>query len=366
MSNYVGSRRAANLFSYLDDSIDAVLIVNARMPFLDLNFRYLTDIRGGLFESSYAIATPKNITIITSALEEGIARKSGCRLVVANTAKEMEVALKRMMRGKRVVGLNMSGVSYTTVKYLRKNLKGIVLKDVSKHLTKARTIKDMDEIERIGEACRIASRVAEEIPDILEIGMTEKQAAAEIDYLLKQRGADGLAFDTIAAFGSATALPHYQPGDRKLRRGSTALFDFGANYKNYKSDITRTYFTKPMDRHLERIYGIVAEAQMTAVKGMRPGIRAKKIDLAARNVIEKAGYGKQFFHSTGHGLGISEHDPGTLAERSKDVLRENMVLTVEPGIYLSGKGGVRIEDDILVTCTTGRFLTSASRDLTLI
>jgi len=366
MRNYIGARRAANLFSYLDDSIDAVLIVNARMPFLDLNFRYLTDIRGGLFESSYAIATPRDVTIITSALEEGIARKSGCRLVVANTAKQLEDGLKGMMRGRKVVGLNMNGVSYTTVKYLRKNLKGIVLKDVSKHLTKARTIKDEDEIERIGKACRIASKVAEEIPDILEIGMTEREAAAEIDYLLKQRGADGLAFDTIAAFGPATALPHYQPGDRRLRRGSTALFDFGANYKNYKSDITRTFFTKPIDKHLERIYGIVAEAQMTAVKSMRPGIRAKKIDLAARNVIEKAGYGKQFFHSTGHGLGISEHDPGAIAERSKDVLRENMVLTVEPGIYFSGKGGVRIEDDILVTSKDGKFLTTASREMTLI
>lgn len=366
MRTYVGSRRATSLFSYIDDSVDAVLIVNARMPFLDLNFRYITDIRGGVFESSYAIATPRGVTIITSALEEGIARRSGCRLVVANTAKQMEAGLKRMVRGKKVVGLNMSGVSCTTMKHLRKNLKGIALKDVSKQLNKARTIKDADEIERIGRACKIASKVAEEIPDILEIGMTEREAAAEIDYLLKQRGADGLAFDTIAAFGPATALPHYQPGNRRLRRGSTALFDFGANYRNYNSDITRTFFTRPIDKRLERIYGIVAEAQMTAVESMKPGVRAKKIDRAARNVIEKAGYGKQFFHSTGHGLGISEHDPGILAEKSKDVLRENMVLTVEPGIYLSGKGGVRIEDDIVITGTNGKFLTTASRDLTLI
>ena len=366
MKGYIGSRRAANLFSNLDGSIDAVLIVNARMPFLDLNFRHLTDIRGGLFESSYAIATPKDVTIITSVLEEGIARRSGCKVVVANTAKQMEEGLKKLMRGKKVVGLNMNGVSYATVKYLRKQLKGFKLKDVSKQLNKARTIKDEDEIERIGMACKIASRVAEEIPDVLEIDMTEKAAAAEIDYLLRQRGADGLAFDTIAAFGPATALPHYQPGERKLKRGSTALFDFGANYKNYNSDITRTYFTKPIDRQLERIYGIVAEAQMTAVKSMRPGVKAKKIDLAARNVIEKAGYGKQFIHSTGHGLGISEHDPGILAERSKDTLRENMVLTVEPGIYLPGKGGVRIEDDILITCINGKFLTTANRNLTSI
>lgn len=363
MKDYVGSHRAANLFSHIDDSIDAVLIVNARMPFLDLNFRYLTDIRGGLFESSYAIATPKEVTIITSELEEGIARRSGCRVVVANSLSQMEESLRKMMRGKKVVGLNMSGVSYTTVKNLRKNLKGLALKDVAKQLSMARMIKDRDEIERIGKACKIASRVAEEIPDILEIGMTEKEAAAEIDYLLKQRGADGMAFDTIAAFGPATALPHYQPGDRRLKKGSTALFDFGANYKNYNSDITRTFFTKPVDRRLERVYGIVAEAQMTAVEKMKPGIKAKKVDMAARKVIEKAGYGKQFIHSTGHGLGLSEHDPGILAERSKDTLRENMVLTVEPGIYIPGKGGVRIEDDILMTRTVGKYLTTASRNL---
>jgi Xaa-Pro aminopeptidase len=363
MRNYIGSRRAANLFSRLDDSIDAVMIVNARMPFLDQNFRYLTDVRGGLFEGSYAIATSKDVTILTSELEEGIARRSGCRLVVANSAKQMETGLKRIMRGKKVVGLNMSGVSYTTLKYLRKNLKGIKLKDVSKPLNKARMIKDPDEVERIRRACRIASKVAEEIPETLEIGMSEKEAAAEVDYLLKQRGADGLAFDTIAAFGPATALPHYQPGDRRLRKGSTALFDFGANYGNYKSDITRTYFTKPIDGRLGRIYEIVAEAQMTAVRCIRPGVRAKIIDIAARNVIAKAGYGKQFIHSTGHGLGISEHDPGILAERSKDILRENMIVTVEPGIYLSGKGGVRIEDDILINGTEGKFLTTANRDL---
>ena len=366
MREYIGFRRAAKLFSDLDDSIDAVLIVNSSMPFLDLNFLYLTDVKGGVFENSYAVATPNDVTIITSALEEGIARKSGCKLIVANTSKEMETGLKRIMRGKKIIGVNMSGISYTATMQLRKNLKNVKLKDVSKHLSKARTIKEADEINRIRKACRIASKVAEEIPDILEIGMTEKEAAAEIDYLLKQRGADGLAFDTIAAFGPATALPHYRPGDRKLRRGSTALFDFGANYRNYKSDITRTFFTKPVDRRLERVYGIVAEAQMVAIEKIRPGIRAKKIDLAARNVIEKAGYGKQFFHSTGHGLGISEHDPGYLGRKSKDILQKNMVMTVEPGIYLSGKGGVRIEDDILITDTDGKLLTTANRELTLI
>jgi len=366
MSNYIGATRAANLFSNLDDSIDAVLIVNARMPFLDLNFLHLTDVEGGVFESSYAVATRKDVAIITSALEEGLARRSGCKLVVANTAKQMESALKRIMRAKKTVGVNMSGISYNSMKSIRRNLKGIKFRDVSKQLGKARMIKTEDEIERIEKACRIASRVADEIPEILRVGMTEKEIAAEIDYLGKCHGADGAAFNTIASFGPATALPHYQPGDKKLKRGSVALLDFGALYRNYNSDITRTFFTKPLDRRLSRIYEVVAEAQSAAIESMRPKVRAKRIDLAARNVIEKAGYGKRFIHSTGHGLGISEHDPGILAERSKDILKENMVLTVEPGIYLPGKGGVRIEDDVLITSKGSRLLTTAKRDLILI
>jgi Xaa-Pro dipeptidase len=366
MSDYIGATRAANLFSYLDDSIDAVLIVNARMPFLDLNFLHLTDVDGGVFESSYAVATREGVTIITSTLEEGIARRSGCKLIVCNTAKQMESALKRIMRNKRMIGMNLSGVSYNSMKGIRRNLKGAKFRDVSKQLGRARMIKTEDEIERIGKACRIASRVADEIPEILKIGMTEKGIAAEIDYLGKSYGADGAAFNTIASFGPATALPHYQPGDRKLKKGSIALFDFGVLYRNYCSDITRTFLTKPINRSMARIYEIVAEAQSAAIDSIRPRIRAKKVDLAARNVIDEAGYGKQFIHSTGHGLGISEHDPGTIAEKSKDVLRENMVITVEPGIYLPGKGGVRIEDDILVTHSGNRSLTTANKNLILI
>lgn len=361
-----GRQRAKRLFSDLDGSVDAVLIVNSRLPFLDDNFRYLTDTIGGVFEGSIAVATPDEVTIITSAMEEKIASGSGCKVMLAKKREDTETLLKASLRGRKVVGVNMSGVSYSAIKWIKRNLKGVRLKDVSEQLNRTRMIKGEEEIARIRKAGIMASKAAGDIPDILEIGMTEKSAAAEVDYLLRSYGADGPAFETIVAFGPAAALPHHRPGNGRLRKGSVALFDFGAAYMNYKSDVTRTFFSKPLDRRMAGIYNIVAEAQEAAIGEIAPGVKAKRIDIAAREVIRKAGYAEYFIHSTGHGLGISEHDPGTIAEKSKDVLKEDMVLTVEPGIYLPGKGGVRIEDDVLVTNKGSQLLTKADRSITAI
>lgn len=359
----LGTQRAKRLFANLDGSADAVLIVNSRSSFLDDNFRYLTDTIGGVFEGSFAVAGPRGVTIITSAMEESIARKSGCKVLVPRSRDEWSGLLRDTLRGKKIVGVNMDGVSHSTMKWIRKNLKGFKFEDVSKELGRTRMVKGDDEIARIKRACAIASKVAEEIPTMLSIGMTEKDAATEVDYLLRSHGADGPSFETIVAFGPASALPHHRPGNSRLRRGSVALFDFGGSYMNYRSDITRTYFTKPLNSRMAKIYDIVAEAQMKAIEKVKPGRKASEIDFAAREFIRSAGYSDYFIHSTGHGLGISEHDPGAIAEKSKDVLSKGMVLTIEPGIYLPGKGGIRIEDDIMVSDKGSRILTTASRKI---
>ena len=350
----------------MDPKIDAVLIVNSRLPFLDDNFRYLTDAMGGVFEGSVAIATARGVTVITSPMEVEIARASGCRTIPTSDRKEFDVALRKALKGRETIGVNMSGITHSSMKQVKKIIKGARFKDVSKQLNAARMIKGQEEISRIKKACGIASKVAEEIPQIVSTGMTEKEAGAEIDHLLRNHGADGSSFETIVAFGTATAVPHHRPDDTKLRKGSIALFDFGATYKNYRSDITRTYFTKPLRTDLAGIHQIVLKAQNAAIDLVKPGVKARKIDFAARKIIADAGYGDRFIHSTGHGLGLSEHDPGAIAEKSKDVLRENMVFTVEPGVYIPGKGGVRIEDDILVDKTSGRILTKAERGIVLL
>jgi Xaa-Pro dipeptidase len=358
--------RAKRLFSGLDPKIDAVLIVNSRLPFLDDNFRYLTDTMGGVFEGSVAIATARRVTVITSYMEAEIAKASGCRTFPTSNRQEFDSALKKELKGFDTIGVNMSGITHSSMKWVKKSLKDARFKDVSKQLNVARMIKGEEEISRIKKACGIASKVAEEIPEIVSIGMTEKEAGAEIDHLLRGHGADGPAFETIVAFGPATAVPHHRPDNAKLKKGSIALFDFGAAYKNYRSDITRTYFTKPLRTDLAMIHQIVLKAQSAAISSIKPGIKASRIDTAARETIVDAGYGDRFIHSTGHGLGISEHDPGAIAQKSKDILKENMVFTIEPGIYLPGKGGVRIEDDVLVDKTSGRILTKAERGIVLL
>lgn len=366
MNRSMNHQRIKRLFSLMDDSIDSILIVNAGENSLDENFRYLTDAKGGIFEGSFAIASRKSVAILTSVLEEGIAKKTGCRVISFSSIEERDMQLRRIMRNREIVGVNENSLTVKSMKGLRKILKGVKFRDIAEQLSKARMIKQQDELVRLKRAGRIASRVASEIPEILRIGMTEREAAAEIDYLLKLQGADAPAFDTIAAFGLASALPHYMPGKSKLKSGSVALFDFGATFQNYKSDITRTFLTKPGDRRLIDVYDIVLKAQKAAVGEMIPGTPAKNIDAAARNVIEKAGYGRHFIHSTGHGLGISAHDPGSLSKKSKDILEENMVFTVEPGIYLPNRGGTRIEDDFIIARNGAKLITNASRELQMI
>jgi len=363
MARSIASIRASRLFSFLDDSIDAVLVCNSHEPYFDDNFRYLTDACGGIFEGDCALVTRRGVTILTSLLEQQIARRTGARVITYGSQKEFESKFAGLLKGRSVIGVSPDRMTLSAVKMIRRHSKGIRLRDISKQLRKCRMVKDESELSRIKKAAAIASKVAESIPDVVKIGMTERQAAAEVDYLLRLSGADDVAFSTIVAFGESSSMPHYQPGARKLRRGSVALFDFGAKYRNYGSDITRTYFTRPIDRKMEEIFDIVLEAQSAAIRRIRAGTRAKTIDLAARKVIEDAGYGKQFMHSTGHGLGISTHDPGHISKRSKDVLRESMVFTVEPGVYLPGRGGVRIEDDIIVREDHAEVITKAAKEI---
>jgi len=366
MTEPIPSIRASRLFSLLDDSIDAVLVCNSREPYYDDNFRYLTDAQGGVFEGDCALVTRRGVTILTSLLEERIAKKTGARVITYESQEQFKSKLGSLLKGKEIIGICPDRMTLSMLKLIRKHAKGVRLRDVSRQLKKCRMIKDEIEISRIRKAAVIASKVAEAIPEVVEIGMTERQAAAEVDFLVRSYGADDVAFNTIVAFGPASSLPHYQPEDRKLRKGSTALFDFGAKYMNYRSDITRTYFTRPLDPKMETIYNIVLRAQSEAIRRVRAGTRAKTIDFAARKIIEDAGFGKHFIHSTGHGLGISTHDPGQISKRSKDVLRENMVFTIEPGIYLPGKGGVRIEDDVIVRKDSAWVITKASREISFI
>ncbi len=255
---------------------------------------------------------------------------------------------------------------YNDLKRLETSLPHLSLVDVGEAVSAARTIKDEREIEAIKEACRIASRVGDQIPDMLYRGIKEFEAAAEIGYRMQKLGASSVSFETIAAFGPSTAEPHYSPGNAPLSPGQAALFDFGCRYGRYCSDMTRTFFFGEASTRQKRMYEVVLEAQRLALNGIHAGVKESDIDAAARGHIDSSEFKGRMIHSLGHGLGLSVHDGGRMAPGTDLVLQENMVLTVEPGVYVPSEGGVRIEDDVRITKDGYEMLTHASKDLRVV
>jgi len=226
-----------------------------------------------------------------------------------------------------------------------------------------RLLKDADEIATIRQAVRIVDETFAQVIGFIRAGRTEKEIALEIDMAMRRRGAEKAGFDTIVASGPHSAWPHAHPTDRILERGDFVTLDFGALYNGYNSDITRTVVVgAPSDRQ-RQVYAVVLEAQLKALDAIRPGLKGKDVDAAARDIIERAGYGNQFMHSLGHSLGRTVHDGPGFGRTVEQELAPGMVLTVEPGIYVEGWGGIRIEDDVMVTADGCEILTRSAKTL---
>jgi Xaa-Pro aminopeptidase len=197
----------------------------------------------------------------------------------------------------------------------------------------------------------------------LAAGQTEKQAADRLEMLVRAAGAERGSFDTIVAVGPHAAQGHARPDDRVLVPGQPIVVDWGAAGRFYKSDLTRTLCIRTIPAKLEAVYKVVLKAQERAIQRIRPGIEGREVDAEARTMIEKAGFGRFFSHGTGHGIGMEVHEAPALRPNSKAILKAGMVVTVEPGVYLRGWGGVRIEDDVLVTRTGHELLSSLPKTL---
>jgi Xaa-Pro aminopeptidase len=215
-----------------------------------------------------------------------------------------------------------------------------------------REVKDAGEIARIRAAAELADNVLAEVVDGLSEGVTEREVAAKLEYGFKQQGAQGASFDTIVLFGARSSLPHGMPGERALERGDIVLIDCGCRKAGYCSDLTRTFvFATIPGAWFEEIYTLTLTAQQLALEAIRPGVSCREIDSIARDLIREGGYGGHFGHGLGHGVGLEIHEAPRLNQESETVLAPGMVVTVEPGIYLPGRGGVRIEDLVAVTET---------------
>jgi len=228
-----------------------------------------------------------------------------------------------------------------------------------------RAVKDETEIELIRKACELTSEGMKTAYEVLSLGMRECEVAAEIEYAMRRRGSYGTSFDTAVSSGVSSAFPHGGCGDRKICAGDFVVVDFGAIYKFYCSDMTRTLVAGRPSEKQQKLYEIVRKAQEKACAAIKPNAKTSDVDAVARRVIEEAGYGDYFVHGLGHGLGLDIHEPPTLNPASKERLQVGNVITNEPGIYIPSYGGVRIEDTILVTKNGAEKLTKGSYGLGL-
>lgn len=228
---------------------------------------------------------------------------------------------------------------------------------------KLRAVKDPKELARMQAAAAVADQVQGAVLPMIKAGVTELELAAEIEYRMKRLGASGPSFETIVAAGSRSAWAHARPTPKPLNKNELVVIDQGVILRGYCSDMTRTIFLGRSPAKVRRLYGAVLEAQVAAKEAIRPGVRASDVDSMARAVLRKRGLAQYFTHSLGHGVGIEVHEMPRLGRGETTILQEGMVLTVEPGVYLEGFGGIRIEDEVVVTSTGAKDLTTAPRGL---
>lgn len=263
-------------------------------------------------------------------------------------------------------GFESNFLTYADVKTLEKDFPQIEFIPVNSLIESIVTVKNDKEIELTRKAAEITDKTFSKLLEIIKPGMTERDVAAEISYHQKKFGADGDSFDCIVAAGEHSAFPHARPTDRKIGNNELLKLDFGCTVQGMKSDLTRTIAIGNVNEECRKIYEIVKEAQLKALDKIKAGMSTKEIDSIARNYIKEKGYGDNFGHGLGHGLGYDIHESPFLNERTDYILEEGNLITVEPGIYIEGLGGVRIEDDVLVKKDGCEILNKSPKDFIIL
>ena len=266
----------------------------------------------------------------------------------------------------QIAGLEKEVVTLAQFEQLEQAIGASSYIDIAPLLRSLRVNKSPEEITRLKHAIDLIEEVLTQGLKKVQPGVTEVELVAELEYLMKKLGADGPSFDTMVLSGPNTALPHGVPGQRKIQEGDLLMFDMGVFANGYASDITRTFAVGELNQQQKDIYQAVLEANLQGIQAVRPGVTLASIDQAARRVTEQAGYGEYFLHRLGHGLGIDVHEYPSVHGENLDQAQPGMVFTIEPGIYVPGVGGVRIEDDVVVTSDGVEVLTSFPKHLMVI
>jgi Xaa-Pro aminopeptidase len=261
------------------------------------------------------------------------------------------------------IGIEAEHFSVAEKKRLMQALpSGLRVKDAPSVVERARMVKDVDELNRIRAAVALGAKLFDRALEILRPGVKETEVAGEMEYAARRSGAQEMSFPTIIASGARSALPHGRASDQPIAASGFVVCDFGVILGGYCSDQTRTVWVGSVTDEARRVYEAVRESQRAAIEAVRPGIPVSAVDAAARKVLRKAGLGRYFTHSTGHGVGLEIHEAPRVADGQREILQPGMVITIEPGVYFPGKWGVRIEDMVAVTASGCEVLTPTSKD----
>ncbi len=355
MSNRLEGLRAR----MAERELPAVLIMK------DENRAYLSGFTGS---SGALIITPRDAVLLTDGRYTEQAKAEAPEFRVVRHGAPMAAAAKQVAEEAGITRIAFEKDFLTVAQYEQWSalLAPLEMTGMEELTESLRLYKDAGEVQLMQKAQDITDAAFEHVLQFIKAGVTESEVALELEYTMKKLGADGLAFETIVASGERGALPHGRASDKVIASGDLVTMDFGASYRGYASDMTRTVMVGDPSEKQREIYELVLEAQRAGVAAVKPGLTGKEVDEVTRSIIAAKGYGDAFSHGTGHGVGLAVHEAPAVSARSEETLRPGMVVTVEPGIYLPGFGGVRIEDMVLVTETGGRVFGRSSKDLIIL
>lgn len=335
--------------------LDAVLFLNMQ------NIRYLTGFTGS--DGALLAGERRYILLVDGRYITQAGKEAPGAEIRQYQDKTEGIAQAMQDSGWKVIGFESAALTLPDYLKLKDRAAGVDLRPMGEDLNALRVIKDDGEIKKMQAAAALSSEALCSMLEIMKPGMVEKDMALELEYRIRRGGADHVSFDVIVASGENAALPHARPGSRKLEAGDFIVLDYGAVCGGYCSDETCTVALGRISNRQREVYDIVREAHDRALAAVKAGALCRDVDRAARSYIEEKGLGKYFSHGTGHGIGLSVHEEPRLSPLSESRLEAGMVVTIEPGVYIPGLWGVRIEDTVLVTSNGCDVLTAVSKDL---
>lgn len=345
----------------LPDNADCALITS------DINRRYFT----GMKSSAGLLAIFRNaayLLIDFRYFEKACRTVSDCEVLEEKNIKEQLAELMKK-HSAHTIAVESADMTLKRMAFFEKKFpefEFIKNNELSDNIYELRTVKTADETAKIAAAQKIAEKAFDEVLNFIKPGVTEREISLSLDEYMLRNGAEALSFETIALAGKNTSMPHGTPSEYKVKSGDFVLMDFGAVYDGYHSDMTRTICVGKPSEKMEEVYGIVLNAQLKALETISAGISCAELDRTARDIINAAGFGENFGHALGHGVGLEIHEFPTASARSETILKENMIVTIEPGIYLPGEFGIRIEDFVAVTKNNCKNLTNSPKNLIIL